>query len=86
MSDALQRETIEVLQHLVRINTVNPPGRERPAQEYLAARLRDAGLEVTLAGDDPERPNLVARLRGTEPGPVLGLLSHVDTVGAEPAD
>jgi acetylornithine deacetylase/succinyl-diaminopimelate desuccinylase-like protein len=79
-------EVVGVLQDLIRFDTVNPPGRERQAQEYLAARLRDAGLEVTLAGDDPERPNLVARLRGTEPGPVLGLLSHVDTVGAEPAD
>jgi acetylornithine deacetylase/succinyl-diaminopimelate desuccinylase-like protein len=79
-------EVVELLQRLIRFDTVNPPGREREAQEYLAARLRDAGLEVTLAGDDPERPNLVARLRGREPGPVLGLLSHVDTVGAEPAD
>jgi acetylornithine deacetylase/succinyl-diaminopimelate desuccinylase-like protein len=79
-------EVVEVLQRLIRFDTVNPPGRERAALEYLAARLRDAGLEVTLAGDDPERPNLVARLRGHVPGPALGLLSHVDTVGAEPAD
>ena len=31
-----------------------------------------------------ERPNLVATLRGDSPGPVLGLLSHVDTVLADP--
>ena len=78
-------EVVDVLQRLIRFNTVNPPGAERAAQEELAARLRAAGLEVTLAGPDPERPNLVARLRGREPGPVLGLLSHVDTVGADPA-
>ena len=36
-------------------------------------------------GPDPQRPNLVARLRGAAEGPVLGLLSHVDTVGANPA-
>jgi acetylornithine deacetylase/succinyl-diaminopimelate desuccinylase-like protein len=81
----LQAEAVEVLQHLLRLNTVNPPGNERACQEYLAARLRDAGLEVTLAGDDPERPNLVARLRGRQEGPALGLLSHVDTVDADPA-
>jgi hypothetical protein len=57
-------EAVEVLQQLLRFNTVNPPGNERPAQEYLAAHLTEAGLEVTLAGEDPERPNLVARLRG----------------------
>jgi acetylornithine deacetylase/succinyl-diaminopimelate desuccinylase-like protein len=82
---ALQAEAVEVLQHLLRLNTVNPPGNERAAQEYLAARLRDAGLEVSLLGEDPERPNLVARLRGHDEGPVLGLLSHVDTVDADPA-
>src|SRR5262245_64828860 len=79
-------ETIEVLQQLIRFNTVNPPGNERPAQEYLAARLQAAGLEVTLAGEDPDRPNLVARLKGRNPGPSLGLLSHVDTVVADPAE
>jgi acetylornithine deacetylase/succinyl-diaminopimelate desuccinylase-like protein len=81
---ALAQETIEVLQRLVRMNTVNPPGNERPAQEYLAGLLRDAGFEVEIVGADPERPQLVGRLRGPEDGPVLGLLSHVDTVVADP--
>ncbi len=85
MAEALTQEAVEILRQLVRINTVNPPGNERPAQEYLAGLLERAGLEVTLAGPDPERPNLVARLRGKADGPVLGLLSHVDTVGADPA-
>lgn len=40
---------------------------------------------MSLLGEDPARPNLVARLRGQAPGPVLGLLSHVDTVVADPA-
>jgi acetylornithine deacetylase/succinyl-diaminopimelate desuccinylase-like protein len=84
--DALQRETTEVLARLVRFRTVNPPGDERACQEWLAGYLRDAGLEVTLAGATPERPNLVASLAGEEPGPVLGYLSHVDTVLADPED
>jgi acetylornithine deacetylase/succinyl-diaminopimelate desuccinylase-like protein len=79
-------EAVEVLQQLLRLNTVNPPGNERPAQEYLAALLTEAGLEVTLAGEEPERPNLIARLRGRADGPSLGLLSHVDTVVADPAE
>ena len=32
----MQEETTQVLQRLVRFNTVNPPGNEREAQEYLA--------------------------------------------------
>jgi acetylornithine deacetylase/succinyl-diaminopimelate desuccinylase-like protein len=85
VTEALTNEAVAVLQDLVRIDTVNPPGNERPAQEYLAGLLERAGLEVELVGPDPERPNLVARLRGRADGPVLGLLSHVDTVSVDPA-
>jgi len=61
MADDLERETTELLQRLVRLNTVNPPGNERPAQELLAGLLGDAGFEVDLLGRTDERPNLVAR-------------------------
>ncbi len=86
MAADLQQDTTELLQRLIRCNTVNPPGNERVAQEGLAADLRDAGFEVDLLGAEPERPNLVARLRGAADGPVLCLLSHVDTVLATAAD
>jgi len=82
----LQQETTELLQRLIRANTVNPPGAERAIQESLAADLSAAGFEVDLLGADPERPNLVARLRGESDGPTLCLLSHVDTVLATPED
>jgi acetylornithine deacetylase/succinyl-diaminopimelate desuccinylase-like protein len=88
MADDLERETTELLGQLVRLNTVNPPGNERPAQELLASVLRGAGYEVELLGRTEERPNLVARLRGAGDanGPTLCLLSHVDTVLADAAD
>src|SRR3954454_1741429 len=82
----LQAQTTDLLGRLVRCNTVNPPGDERAAQELLAVVLRDAGFEVTLVGRTEPRPNLVARLRGTADGPVLCLLSHVDTVLADPSE
>jgi acetylornithine deacetylase/succinyl-diaminopimelate desuccinylase-like protein len=82
----LQQETTGVLQRLIRFDTVNPPGDERPAQEYLAALLADAGFEVELLGRTEARPNLVARLRGAGDGPTLCLLSHVDTVLAHPGE
>ncbi|HEV7752947.1 MAG TPA: M20/M25/M40 family metallo-hydrolase [Baekduia sp.] len=81
---ALEARAVALLQQLLRHRTVNPPGDERVLQEELAAELRDAGFEVDLLGRTPERPNLVARLRGLADGPVLGLLSHVDTVLANP--
>ena len=85
-ADALGRETAEVLARLVRFHTVNPPGNERECQEWLAGYLTDAGLEVELDGASPERPNLVATLRGGGDGPTLGYLSHVDTVLADADD
>ncbi len=86
MTADLQIEATELLRRLIRFDTVNPPGNERPAQELLAGLLRDAGFEVELVGAEPARPNLVARLRGAADGPTLCLLSHVDTVLATPAD
>jgi acetylornithine deacetylase/succinyl-diaminopimelate desuccinylase-like protein len=82
----LEQETADVLARLIQFKTVNPPGAERECQQWLADHLQAAGFEVELAGADPERPNLVARLQGDEPGPVLGYLSHVDTVLADPED
>src|SRR4051794_38072299 len=86
LAEELQDETAEVLAKLIRFRTVNPPGDERACQEWLAGYLSDAGLECELPGAEPERPNLVARLKGGEDGPALGYLSHVDTVLADAED
>ena len=82
----LQEETADVLGHLIRFNTVNPPGQERACQEYLSEYLTEAGFECELIGAEDDRPNLIATLRGEADGPVLGYLSHVDTVLASPED
>jgi acetylornithine deacetylase/succinyl-diaminopimelate desuccinylase-like protein len=79
-------EAQELLQTLIRFDTVNPPGAERAAQEHLAAHLRAAGFECELLGAEPDRPNLVARLRGEREGPTLCYLGHVDTVLADPEE
>jgi acetylornithine deacetylase/succinyl-diaminopimelate desuccinylase-like protein len=96
---AAEREAVELLQRLIRFNTVNPPGNERAAQEHLAAHLTEAGFQCELLGRTEPRPNLIARLPagrdrrhasvgrtgGAADGPTLCLLSHVDTVLADPA-
>ncbi len=82
----LEGRATELLQRLIRFNTVNPPGNEAAAQEYLRGLLEDAGFECELLADVPGRPNLVARLRASSDGPVLCLLGHVDTVLADPEE
>jgi acetylornithine deacetylase/succinyl-diaminopimelate desuccinylase-like protein len=86
LADELERETTEILRQLVRINTVNPPGNERPAAEYLAAYLERAGFEVQLLAAAERRPNLVADLPGAGDGPTLCYLGHLDTVLADPSE
>ena len=85
-ADDLQRETTDVLRELVRFDTVNPPGNERPAIEFLASYLRDAGLRTELLAADNARPNLVADLAAEQDGQTLCYLGHVDTVLADPSE
>jgi acetylornithine deacetylase/succinyl-diaminopimelate desuccinylase-like protein len=82
----LQEETTDVLAQLVRFNTVNPPGNERPAIEYLASYLGQAGFETELLAAVEERPNLVATLGREDDGATLLYLGHVDTVLADPSE
>jgi acetylornithine deacetylase/succinyl-diaminopimelate desuccinylase-like protein len=86
MSEDAAAEAEELLRRLIRFNTVNPPGNEREAQEHLAGHLAQAGFECELLGAEPERPNLIARLRGGEEGPTLCYLGHVDTVLADASE
>ncbi|HEX4804443.1 MAG TPA: M20/M25/M40 family metallo-hydrolase [Conexibacter sp.] len=86
MSRDLQQATVELLRQLIRFDTVNPPGNERLLQELLLGELTGAGFECELLGATPERPNLIARLRGAADGPTLCLLGHVDTVLANPEE
>jgi acetylornithine deacetylase/succinyl-diaminopimelate desuccinylase-like protein len=82
----LQRETTELLQRLVQFNTVNPPGNERPAIQYLERYLGAAGFTTEVLTASGERANLVADLDGESDGPTLCFLGHVDTVLANASE
>jgi acetylornithine deacetylase/succinyl-diaminopimelate desuccinylase-like protein len=71
---------VELLRELIRFDTTNPPGNERECISYIERLLSDAGLETVVRGREPDRPNLVARLRGRGNSPPLLLYGHVDVV------
>ncbi|BAG17983.1 MULTISPECIES: M20/M25/M40 family metallo-hydrolase [Streptomyces] len=83
-------EAVTFTSELIRIDTTNRGGgdcRERPAAEYVAQRLADAGIEPTLLERTPGRTNVVARIPGTDPSAdALLVHGHLDVVPAEPAD
>jgi acetylornithine deacetylase/succinyl-diaminopimelate desuccinylase-like protein len=83
---SLRHEVTELLQALIRIDTVNPPGNETAAAELLREYLEASGVACELYAKVPERANLVARIPGNGGGPRLLLLSHTDTVLADPAE
>lgn len=70
----------ELLQHLIRFDTTNPPGDETKLIAWAADVIRSYGIEPTLVGKSPSRTNLVARLKGRGEAPPLLLYGHVDVV------
>ena len=81
----LADEVTRLLQELIRLDTVNPPGNETQVAELLRAYLAENGVESELYAKVPERANLVARIPGRGDGPSLLFLSHTDTVVADPS-
>ncbi|MFI9352309.1 M20/M25/M40 family metallo-hydrolase [Streptomyces lydicus] len=83
-------EVVRFTSDLIRIDTSNAGDgacRERPAAEYVAERLADAGIEPTLLERSKGRTNVVARIAGTDPAAdALLVHGHLDVVPAEPAD
>ena len=79
---AMKTEAVKLLVEYVRFDTTNPPGITRPAIDFLARTLTCEGIPVTVTGDDPERPILVARIKGASPEGALALLNHADVVPA----
>ncbi len=82
---SLRAEATVLLQELLRVDTVNPPGNETAAAEVLVEYLARDGIESELIARVPDRANLVARIPGGD-GPSLAFLSHTDTVLADPAE
>ncbi|MBA3491146.1 MAG: M20/M25/M40 family metallo-hydrolase [Rubrobacteraceae bacterium] len=73
----------ELLQRLIRFETTNPPGNERECVEWIDGVLRDGGYETKILAKDPERPNLLARLKGRDEAQSLLLYGHIDVVPVE---
>ena len=87
--DARREDLIVLTRDLVRIPTLNPPGRRyRDICDYLDHRLSNAGFDCRMfratgtPGDSDKYPrwNLVARRDGTASGDCVHFNSHTDVV------
>ncbi|GAC1628742.1 MAG: ArgE/DapE family deacylase [Chloroflexota bacterium] len=70
---------IGLTRDLVRFRSVNPPGDEQPVAEFLAARMKDLGMESELQIIDDGRANVVGRLKGSGDGHLV-FTGHLDVV------
>lgn len=86
---ARRDDLIRLTQDLIRIPTLNPPGRNyREICDFLAARLAPQGFSIDMIrakgapGDSDTYPrwNLVARIEGRGPGDCVHFNSHHDVV------
>src|SRR5262245_39282516 len=62
---AVEAETLRHFQALVRMDTSDPPGGEKPAADYVKAVLEREGIPVEVFAVEAHRPNVVARLKGS---------------------
>jgi acetylornithine deacetylase/succinyl-diaminopimelate desuccinylase-like protein len=81
---ALEAETLAHFQSLVRIETMDPPGREELAADYVVQVLKKEGIPTQTFVLEAGRTNVVARLKGSGRRRPLLLMGHLDTVNVDP--
>jgi succinyl-diaminopimelate desuccinylase len=80
LSFVKEADALKFCQELVRIKSVNPPGDELQAAEYVTSVLKKIGLEVELIKHSPTRASVLARLKSSRKKPGLLYNGHLDTV------
>ena len=77
-------EVTQLLHELIRIDTSNPTRVERPAAEWVAAKLDEVGISSQIVEAAPGRASTIARIAGADPSraPLL-IHGHLDVVPAD---
>jgi acetylornithine deacetylase/succinyl-diaminopimelate desuccinylase-like protein len=82
---AVEAETLQHFQALLRIDTSSPPGNETRAVDYLKQVFDKEGIPYQVFAKDPTRANIVARLKGNGKKRPILILGHTDVVTVDPA-
>lgn len=73
-------DPVDLTVDLIRFDTINPPGQEEACTRVLEKLLVDAGFACSIVPLADGRPNLVARIGGSDGKPPLAFTGHTDTV------
>jgi succinyl-diaminopimelate desuccinylase len=78
-----EQALVRLTQELIRLRTINPPGDEALAAEFIAQRLQQAGMFAEVVPHaETGRASVVGGMRGSGQRPALLLSGHLDTVPA----
>ena len=86
----LEEDVVKLCQELIQIPSVNfgeGKGDEKAAAEYVAAKMKEVGIESKIYESAPNRCSVVARIEGNDKSrPGLVVNGHLDVVPANAAD
>lgn len=69
-----------ILQHLVNLDTTNPPGNEKKATEYILTLFSHPVVKKQVLEHDPMRSSLIVSVPGTDDKRSIAFIGHLDTV------
>ena len=81
--DDVKEESIGLMIDLVRIDSSNPPGNETKVAEYIRDVLARDGIKSEMYALDPDRANLVTRIKGNGSKRPILIMGHTDVVGVQ---
>jgi acetylornithine deacetylase/succinyl-diaminopimelate desuccinylase-like protein len=81
----VEEESIRQFQAVLRIDTRSPPGNEHLVAEYLKQLFDKEGIPAKILALDPNRSNVVARLKGNGRKRPLLIMGHSDVVTVDEA-
>jgi acetylornithine deacetylase/succinyl-diaminopimelate desuccinylase-like protein len=78
--------SVELLQQMIRFDTSNPPGNEKPLAQFIQNYLAKFKITSEIIESAPGRANLIARLKGNGTQEPFAMLGHLDVVPADPKE
>ncbi len=81
--EKIKEEAVQILSGYLQVDTTNPPGKELAGARFLQGILEKDGLPAIVLESQPDRGNVVSRMKGKDNLPPLIFLNHIDVVPAE---
>ena len=82
-AETLEDRSLRYLIALLKLDTSNPPGNETRVARYIESEFAKEGIASEVIGGDPNRLNVIARLKGDGSKRPLLIMAHSDVVPIE---